>query len=211
MNEADTATALLEAATALFAEHGYAGTSIRMITRAAGANLAAVTYHYGTKRELYGAVLWRVFEPLERDLATVLSLDVAPLDRVEAFLRALFGFLQTHEHMPHLMLHEVAAGRLPPEEGFGVIRNAMMGLASVIVEGQEDGSVVEGDPFLQAASVVAQPVYFALIRRVAANMELEVRQRFPPAMAVSDPEAVLEHAVAFARRALVKGGSDVRA
>ncbi|NIQ53600.1 MAG: TetR family transcriptional regulator, partial [Gammaproteobacteria bacterium] len=66
MNETGRGTpaALLGAATKLFAEHGYAGTSIRMITRAAGANLAAVTYHFGTKRELYGAVLERAFQPL---------------------------------------------------------------------------------------------------------------------------------------------------
>jgi AcrR family transcriptional regulator len=205
MNEADTATALLDVATELFAEHGYAGTSIRMITGAAGANLAAVTYHFGTKRALYGAVLERVFGPLAADAEAALTSEGAPLDRVEAFLRTLFGFLQESSHLPHLLLHEVAAGRFPPEEGFGVIRNAMMGLASVIAEGQAEGSVLEGDPFLLAASVVAQPVYFTLIRRVASQMGEDAMDAFPPARLVADRGRVEDHVVAVARRALAKG------
>lgn len=207
MNEKgpDTATALLDAATELFAEHGYAGTSIRMITGAAGANLAAVTYHFGTKRALYGAVLERVFGPLAADAAAALSSGGTPLDRVEAFLRTLFRFLRGNSHMPHLMLHEVAAGRFPPEEGFGVIRNAMVGLAGVIEAGQADGSIVAGEPFLLAASVVAQPVFFTVIRRVTSQMEGEEAERFPPVRRVADTGLVEDHAVAFARRALVKG------
>jgi AcrR family transcriptional regulator len=44
---------LLVAAEELFAEHGFAGTSVRDITTEAGANVAAVNYHFGSKQQLY--------------------------------------------------------------------------------------------------------------------------------------------------------------
>ncbi len=201
-----TAAALLEAATELFAEHGYAGTSIRMITRAAGANLAAVTYHFGTKRELYGAVLERAFEPLAEAVGAALSEEVPPLERVDGFLRTLLEFLRTNPAMPRLMLQEVAGGRMPPEEGFRVLRGALESLAEVIAEGQADGTIVAGDPFLQAASVVAQPVYFTVVRRVVSGAAgVKYVGSFPLARAMEEPEAVVDQVTAFARRGLAKG------
>ncbi|RZA13604.1 MAG: TetR/AcrR family transcriptional regulator, partial [Lysobacteraceae bacterium] len=44
----DTPALLLDTAEELFARRGYNGASIRDITAAAGANLGAVTYHFGT-------------------------------------------------------------------------------------------------------------------------------------------------------------------
>ncbi|MEV6423577.1 TetR family transcriptional regulator [Streptomyces sp. NPDC051662] len=60
----DTRTKILDAAEHLFAEHGYRGTSVRAITDLAGANLAAVAYHFGSKAELLAAVARRVIEPI---------------------------------------------------------------------------------------------------------------------------------------------------
>jgi AcrR family transcriptional regulator len=60
----DTRTKILDAAEHLFAEHGYRGTSVRAITDLAGANLAAVGYHFGSKAELLAAVVRRVIEPI---------------------------------------------------------------------------------------------------------------------------------------------------
>jgi AcrR family transcriptional regulator len=60
----DTRTQLLDAAERLFAERGYRGTSIRAVTDLAGANLAAVGYHFGSKAELFAAVARRVIEPI---------------------------------------------------------------------------------------------------------------------------------------------------
>lgn len=52
----DTREALLRAACALFAAHGYRDTRTQDICRAAHANIAAVNYHFGGKKELYRAV-----------------------------------------------------------------------------------------------------------------------------------------------------------
>jgi AcrR family transcriptional regulator len=55
---------LLDAAEHLFAQHGFEGTSIRAVTTEAGANLAAVGYHFGSKVALFKAVAERVMGPV---------------------------------------------------------------------------------------------------------------------------------------------------
>lgn len=48
---------ILRAAESLFAEHGFAATSMRQVTAEAGVNLAAVNYHFGSKNSLIEEVL----------------------------------------------------------------------------------------------------------------------------------------------------------
>ena len=75
-------TRILDAAEALFMEHGFEATSLRLITNAAGANLAAVNYHFGSKEELFQAVLTRRLDPMNQARVgaarPVRTLDGAP-------------------------------------------------------------------------------------------------------------------------------------
>lgn len=57
-----TKEALLLAAGELFAEYGVEGTSIRAIAEKCQANIAAVNYHFGSKENLYTAVIRHVLE-----------------------------------------------------------------------------------------------------------------------------------------------------
>jgi AcrR family transcriptional regulator len=77
MAQQDTIERILDAAEALFAERGFAETSLRTITSTAGVNLAAVNYHFGSKKALIQAVFARFVDPVETDLA-------AELDELEA-------------------------------------------------------------------------------------------------------------------------------
>lgn len=62
----DTKTALLDAAEEVFAQKGVEGGSLRAITERAGANLAAVNYHFGSKEGLVRAVFERRIVPMNR-------------------------------------------------------------------------------------------------------------------------------------------------
>jgi AcrR family transcriptional regulator len=61
-----TKTRILDAAEALFMEHGFEATSLRSITATAEVNLAAVNYHFGSKEELFQAVLTRRLDPMNQ-------------------------------------------------------------------------------------------------------------------------------------------------
>uniref|UniRef100_UPI00248D5108 TetR/AcrR family transcriptional regulator n=1 Tax=Aeromonas taiwanensis TaxID=633417 RepID=UPI00248D5108 len=47
------------ATTELFAQHGFAGTSLRQVTSQADVNIAAVNYHFGSKENLVNEVFRR--------------------------------------------------------------------------------------------------------------------------------------------------------
>lgn len=73
----DTRSRILDAAEVLFMEHGFDGTSMRMITGSAGVNLAAVNYHFGSKELL-------IQEVFRRRLTALNNARVAVLDAMEA-------------------------------------------------------------------------------------------------------------------------------
>src|SRR6202042_2002842 len=96
MAPSDTRTQILDAAERLFAERGFRGTSVRAITGLAGANLAAVGYHFGSKAELLAAVIRRVTEPIIAaqgaglDRLLTRTPDPSPAELVAAFAGPLF-------------------------------------------------------------------------------------------------------------------------
>lgn len=72
----ETRHRILDAAESLFVEHGLEATSMRMITTLAGANLAAVNYHFGTKDSL-------IQEVFKRRLVALNQQRLQQLDEVE--------------------------------------------------------------------------------------------------------------------------------
>lgn len=69
----ETRESLLRAAEKLFARHGIARASLRAITREAGANLASVHYHFGSKEALVRAVFSRRLAPLNQERLDLLE------------------------------------------------------------------------------------------------------------------------------------------
>jgi len=67
---------VLTAAEQLFAENGYAGTTLRQITQLARVNLAAVNYHHGDKQSLY-------LEIIRRHLQSINQIRLARLTEAE--------------------------------------------------------------------------------------------------------------------------------
>ncbi len=90
---------LLDAAERLFAEYGFSETSLRAVTSEAGANLAAVGYHFGSKADLLREVVRRVVRPLHAEQLRLLEeleggeskLSVEEL--LEAYVSPMFDLL----------------------------------------------------------------------------------------------------------------------
>jgi AcrR family transcriptional regulator len=59
----DTRAAILSAARSRFAEHGYAGTTIRAVATDAGVDAALVHHYFGTKDELFLAAIELPVDP----------------------------------------------------------------------------------------------------------------------------------------------------
>lgn len=87
MAQSETVERILDAAEQLFAEKGFAETSLRLITSKAGVNLAAVNYHFGSKKSLIQAVFTRFLDPfvssLEHELDSYAQADIEQLELEE--------------------------------------------------------------------------------------------------------------------------------
>ena len=121
-----TRVRLLEAATAVFAERGFRGATLRQIAERAGANLAAANYYFRSKERLYLEVARQQFEALEarieREGGSTRPEDVDRLPRagLVALLRswietAVETLLEEPGHHGTLMVRELAepSGALP--------------------------------------------------------------------------------------------------
>jgi AcrR family transcriptional regulator len=87
----ETKEQIITVAERLFAECGFAGTTLRTVVSEAGVNLAAVHYHFGSKEELFRAVVARFARPIvEQELQLLSKLKAeAELPSVEAILVAI--------------------------------------------------------------------------------------------------------------------------
>lgn len=167
----DTRAALLDAAKSVFARNGFDGASIRAITSEAGANLGAVTYHFGSKRELYAEVLRHGLTPLVDRVGEAAAAEGAPLERLSRVVKVFFDHLATHADVPRLLLQEVSAGRKPPPEVVSILQRNAAYVQGIIAEGWEDGTIRRSHPLFSALGVAALPIYMTvmapLIREVA--------------------------------------------
>ena len=84
---------LLDAAGELFAEQGFHSTNVRDICSRAGANIAAVNYHFGDKKGLYAAVFKYAGDCARQAVQAKMKLDEAagPERRLHSFIRSLLG------------------------------------------------------------------------------------------------------------------------
>jgi AcrR family transcriptional regulator len=87
----DTKEQIISVAERLFAERGFTGTTLRQVIGEADVNLAAVHYHFGSKEELFRAVVKRFARPIvERELALLKQLQAGGrVPSVEAILTAV--------------------------------------------------------------------------------------------------------------------------
>jgi len=91
---ADTKTRIMDVAEGLFAEKGYAATSLRDITGEADANLASVNYHFQSKEGLLSAIIERFVGPVNRQRLQgldALEAGKGPTPDVEKVLRAFLA------------------------------------------------------------------------------------------------------------------------
>lgn len=93
MTQQGTVGRILDTAEHLFAEKGFAETSLRSITSRAGVNLAAVNYHFGSKKALIQAVFERFLTPFCAALDTAIDRRLADTGTDHLSLEDLLGLI----------------------------------------------------------------------------------------------------------------------
>jgi AcrR family transcriptional regulator len=204
MNERPETTAdtLIQAARRLFAQHGYDGASVRAITAEAGANLGAITYHFGSKRELYDRVVGSVVAPLAERIVAVTKGPEPVLDRVEAVVQTYFAHLTANPDMPRLMMQELVLGGIPSAAVGAPLSRVHGALKALIQEGQSAGEIRAGEAGLLAIFIISIPVHLALVQvplRAFTGLDLQQTKM---------RDQAIVHATRFVRAGLAVGGEE---
>jgi AcrR family transcriptional regulator len=164
-NTATTRDRLLAVSRQVFAARGYRGASIRDITRAADANLGAITYHFGTKQKLYEAVLSGAFDEIAQRVEAASRVDGGPAIQLAAVVRALFQFFREAPEVPHLAVHELAAGGGLPAFVGPYLRRNLDTIRRLVEAGIATGQFRQVEPNLVAFSLFSQAIWFAIVGR----------------------------------------------
>lgn len=104
-NGVRTRERILEEALPLFAEHGFAGTSIRRVANAAGVNVATLAYHFQDKQGLYDTVVQKLHRDLDDALPHIPATPAAEL--LETVVRISWTFARAHRVELRLLLRHV--------------------------------------------------------------------------------------------------------
>ena len=107
----ESRAAILQAAANEFAQHGIAGARTDAIAREARVNKALLYYYFKDKETLYGAVLDDAFAGLKNAVFRALDSNVAPREKMLAYVGAYFDFIASNQLYPRLMQREMMRAR----------------------------------------------------------------------------------------------------
>ncbi len=160
----DTKQRLIDAAGEMFAEKGFEAASIRDISQRAEANLAAVNYHFGDKRQLYVAAVRHAQCCRQEDVPfPEWPAEMPAVDRLRAFIETMFARMLAGErprwHL-EIMLRELAR---PTEACAAVVEDYIRPMADTLREILRDllpDDMSEEQRWMIGFSVVGQVLFY---------------------------------------------------
>lgn len=102
--DADIKIRILLAAKKLFAQYGFEKTTVRQICEEAGANVALVSYHFGGKENMFGAI-FESFFPNDQIAGGDPSLD--PVQGVKLIIREVTKFRYSDKELVCIIQQEI--------------------------------------------------------------------------------------------------------
>jgi AcrR family transcriptional regulator len=208
---AETRQKILEAASRLFADNGYRGTTIEMIVRAAGVNIAAVNYHFGGKESLYQQT-WR--HAHDQLMAAVpphggVAADEPVAKRLRGWIqaglrRAMLGDAIELKIMRNEMANPTGLLRQVIDDAIRPIRNATQALLRELLGPRASRLDIE----------LCEVCLIAPLMHVAHHRQAQKHEGLAPVLHEEMLDVMTEHFTAYAlagirqiRRRLAKSGS----
>ncbi|MBN8247700.1 MAG: CerR family C-terminal domain-containing protein [Verrucomicrobia bacterium] len=201
ISHAATRRALMDAAAEVFAEHGFRNATVREICQRAGANVAAVNYHFGDKASLYAAVLAELSRLAQDRFPSDAGLDdnATPRQRLTAFIRSFLQRVLSEDlsaRHGRIMAREMVE---PTEALDRMARDYIQPQADLLRDILRDLLPPGTDPALTrlcGLSIVGQILFYAHCRPVLQRLQPE------GAFAVPELDRLAEHITRFSLAAL---------
>ena len=171
---------LLEAAGEVFADVGYRAATVREICERAGANIAAVNYHFGDKEKLYLAVLQETYQTAVKKYPADygLSPNATAEERLRAFVHSLL--LRIFSEGPSARHGKLMAREMMEPTGAldAIVREdirPMSALLTSIVSELLGAGADDTTKRLCANSVVSQALFYHHCRPVVVRLHPDLK------------------------------------
>jgi AcrR family transcriptional regulator len=171
----NTRAAIIAAAAAEFAAHGFAGASVDAIAARSRFNKAMIYYHFESKQGLYVEILRDGFRSVGNRTAEIAESDLSPSAKIERFIDAFNDMAANRPYMPPMMMREMAEGAIRLDaDTLRLMARIFLNLRRILEEGARLGVFRPADPVLTYFTLVTPVIFF---RASAPVRDALVRQR----------------------------------
>ncbi len=186
---ADPRRRILNAASKVFSEDGFAGARVDRIAERAGVNKAMLYYHVGDKEALYEAVLVHNFALLTEAMEGARISGQGAEQQLASVLGALVETLRKIPDHPRLMVRELAAGAANlPAPVVEQMARVFKTVRTVLEDGRREGVFRDVNSLLTHLAIVGSTVFL-----IASG---PIRQRFNEVLGVIDQSDLEDKALA---------------
>ena len=186
-----TKAQILDAAEEEFARYGLAGARTEPIAANTGVTKAMIHYYFGTKEELYQAVLERYAATFLAAVETLNLNDLSPPETLKMFLKAAVAHEVAHPYQGKVLLHEAMSnqGKYFKLTGWEVPIN--MGV-ELLQRGVDEGYFRPLDPWLTMIHIMGVVTFYFNAEHNLKNLVPERKWLSPEAV-----DAYSDSAIAF--------------
>lgn len=169
-SDPDPRTRILEAAETLFADRGFAATSVRELAGRAGVNVAMIHYYFGSKAGLYRSLFEFEVGRVRSLLESAAGLEGTARERIASFIRAYTRFLTSHPSVARILQRELLndSGVLREIVRPQIARNHTI-LSGIIRDGIESREFRDLDAELAPVSLVGMMAFFVIVRPIVSG------------------------------------------
>lgn len=126
---------ILQIAEKLFAEHGFDGTSIRMISKEAKINIAMVNYYFGSKESLLEKLIIYRTSDLKLKLEEVLKTDHSPITKIEKYVYLYIEKMDCNKNLYQILHSEISSPKRKIDlKAFSEVRKNNLEILKSIIE-----------------------------------------------------------------------------
>jgi AcrR family transcriptional regulator len=157
MEKVDKRTSILEAAEKLFSELGYEATSIRQIAKESGANMAMISYYFGSKEGVFLEIMTKRITDFQEQLNLISQAKQTGIEKLQKVVEGYAKRILSNPSFHKMMHRELSLPHRP--EMFSHIENAMaanqMVIEKIINDGIAEGNIRPVDVRMTILTLVA--------------------------------------------------------
>jgi len=147
---------LLDAAEELFSEHGFEGTTTRMLAKESGMNIAMVSYYFGSKEKLFEALVESRAGALRDKLITINEREIDAWEKIELIIDYYVDKIFSNRCFHRILHREMTLQQRPElnENISKILAKNRNEVIKIIKEGQKNGDFKQVDAEYTMASLV---------------------------------------------------------